>query len=101
MKKAQTLLLGVVVLVGSLCAGEEAERKTIRTAEPEFPEIARKMAIHGSVKLKLWIDPDGTVSRVEYITGHPMMSFAAITAVKKWKYANAEKESTTVVEVKF
>ena len=56
---------------------------------------------HGSVKFKLWINPDGTVRRVEYVGGHPLLAESALKAVKSWIYESSEKESTASVEVKF
>jgi TonB family protein len=56
---------------------------------------------HGSVKLKIWIAPDGTVRRLEYIGGHPLLAESALKAVKTWKYQPATTESTSQVEIKF
>ena len=44
---------------------------------------------------------DGTVRRLEYIGGHPLVAESALKAVKGWKYEAAPKESTTAVELKF
>ena len=101
MKTIKRLVLVLVLLTGFAFAADGGDRKVIHRVDPEYPEVAKRMQIHGTVKLKLWVDADGTVSRVEYINGHPMLSFPAITAAKKWKYESAEKESTETVELKF
>jgi protein TonB len=54
--------------------------------DPAYPQMARKLNLHGVVKLKIWISPDGAVRRVEYIGGHPVLAEAALKAVKTWKY---------------
>ena len=59
------------------------------------------MNLHGTVKLKIWISPDGTVRRLEYIGGHPLLAESALKAVKGWKYQSAAQGSTTIVELKF
>jgi TonB family protein len=59
------------------------------------------MHLHGTVKLKVWINSDGTVRRLEYIGGHPLLAQAAIRAVKNWKYELGAQETTSQVEVKF
>jgi TonB family protein len=59
------------------------------------------MNLHGTVKLKIWISPDGTVRRLEYIGGHPMLAEAALRAVKTWKYQATAQESTAIVALKF
>jgi len=100
MTKLQSMSLCVTLLAGSASAADQ-ERKLVRGQEPEYPPIAEKMHLRGAVKLKIWISPDGTVRRLEYIGGHPLLAESALKAVKTWKYQNAPQESTTVVELKF
>lgn len=100
MKRANLLALTLVLLVASGIA-EDAQRKVVRSENADYPELAQKMNLHGTVKLKIWIAPDGAVRRLEYIGGHPVLAESALACVKKWKYENAPKETTQVVEVKF
>ncbi len=93
------LILSLILLAGIACA--EEERQTVTAPEPEYPEVAKRMSLHGTVKLKIWIAPTGNVSRVEYIGGHPLLAESAISAVKKWTYEKAPKETTQVIAVKF
>jgi TonB family protein len=101
MKKLANLSLTAVLLVGAANAADQPERKLVNRRDPEYPAIAQKMNLHGSVKFKLWINPDGTVRRVEYVGGHPLLAESALRAVKAWTYEVAPRESTTAVEVKF
>ena len=89
-----------MLLAGSALAADP-ERKLVRREEPDYPAIAEKMALHGSVKLKIWINPDGTVRRLEYVGGHPVLAESALKAVKGWKYEPGSKETTATVEVRF
>ena len=100
MTKLMHILLGVTLLVGSAVAADQ-ERKVVRREEPEYPPIAASMSLHGTVKLKIWISPDGTVRRLEYIGGHPLLAEAALKAVRTWKYQPAGQESTATVALKF
>jgi TonB family protein len=100
MTALKQILLCVTLLVGSASAADQ-ERKIVRREEAEYPPIAAKMNLHGTVKLKIWIDPNGTVRRLEYIGGHPLLAESALKAVKTWKYEAAAHESTTVVALKF
>jgi TonB family protein len=59
------------------------------------------MNLHGMVKIKLWITPQGSVRRSEYIGGHPLLAQAAIESVKEWRYEPIMRETTTVVEIRF
>ncbi len=101
MKHATHILLCLALLPGCLFASDQAERKALQHDDAEYPPIAAKMSLHGTVKLKIWIAPDGSVRRLEYIGGHPLLADSALKAVKSWKYEAAPRESTQVVEVKF
>lgn len=94
------LILCLTLLV-ALGLAENAERKNLVRVDPEYPELAQKMNLHGNVKLKLWVAPNGAVGRVEYIGGHPVLAEPALACVKKWKFEAAPKETTQVVEFKF
>jgi len=56
------ILLCVVLFAGGVSA--QTERKITHREEPDYPELAKKMNLHGTVKLKVWISPDGTVSKL-------------------------------------
>ncbi len=101
MARLDHILLCGMLLVGSASAADQGERKITRREEPDYPQIARKMNLHGGVRLKIWINPDGTVRRVEYIGGHPLLAESALKSVKGWKYEGAAKESTAIIELKF
>jgi TonB family protein len=99
MRILRKILLLVLLLPGLNAAAEE--RKLVHREEPVYPTIAEKMNLHGLVKIKIWIGSDGTVRRLEYIGGHPLLAEAALKAVKEWKYEPLGGESTAVVELKF
>jgi len=98
--KMKYIVLCVILLVSSASAADQ-ERKLVLRTEPEYPPIAARMNLHGTVKLKIWISPDGTVRRLEYVGGHPLLAESALKAVKSWHYEAATKESYTVVGLKF
>ena len=101
MKRVAKALLGMILLVSCLSASDKAERQLLRSEDPEYPAIAIKMELHGTVKLRIWIAPDGAVRRVEYIGGHPLLAESAVKAVKNWKYKAAKTESNQIVELRF
>ncbi len=100
MTRLKYILICAALAVGSASASDR-ERKIVARQDPEYPALAEKMNIHGTVKLKIWIAPDGAVRRLEYIGGHPVLAESALKAVKMWKYQPAVQESTAVVELKF
>jgi len=101
MSRFNRILLCALLLIGSISAADRPQREIVQRVEPAYPEIARNMNLHGTVKLRIWIKTDGSVRRLEYIGGHPLLAESALKAVKAWKYAAANKETTTVLELKF
>ena len=89
------------MLAGALAAGDLPARKIVQSQVPYYPDVAAKMSLHGTVKLRIWIAPLGSVRRLEYIGGHPLLAESALKAVREWKFESAPKESTQIVEVKF
>lgn len=98
--KFKHIVLCAALLAGSL-QGAEGQRAIVHSEDPQYPEVAKKMGLHGSVKLRIWITPEGTVRKVEYLGGHPVLAESALEAVKNWKYAPANQESETIVQLKF
>jgi protein TonB len=94
------ILLGVMLLAGTVNATDQ-NRKVVHREEPEYPRTAARLGLHGTVKLRIWIKPDGSVRRLEYIGGHPLLAESALKAVRDWKYEPSSTESTAVVELKF
>jgi|SRR5581483_3288771 len=101
MTRLKHLLLCSVIMNGILSASDQAGRKSVFELRPEYPDVAAKMNLHGTVRIKLWISPDGSVRRTEYVGGHPLLAESALKAVKSWRYEPDTKESTSIVEIRF
>ena len=71
-----------VLLAGLLQAESPQQRKIIYREEPDYPAIAAQMKLRGTVKLKIWIDPNGNIRRLEYIGGHPLLAQAALQGME-------------------
>jgi len=80
---------------------QDTARKVKSRVVPEYPEIARKMGLTGTVKLQVVVAPNGTVKDTKVIGGHPILVNAAVDAVKKWRFESASEETTKTVEFKF
>lgn len=98
--KIAHIVLCLTLLASDLYAAEH-QRVIVHRDLPEYPEIARKLDLHGTVKLKVWITADGAVRKVEYIGGHPLLAESAVKTVKSWKFAPANAESEMTLEIKF
>jgi TonB family protein len=101
MKRFGQITICALLLAAGSYAADQTDRKVVHREEAEYPAIAAKNNLHGTVKLKIWISADGTVRRLEYIGGHPLLAESALKAVKNWKYQAASDESTSQVEIKF
>jgi TonB family protein len=76
-------------------------RKVKSSVKPDYPQIARQMRVTGTVRLEATVAADGKVRDTKVIGGSPLLAQEAVTAVKKWKYEEASKESVENVEVVF
>ena len=92
----------VTCLLGSslFSHADDAARKLKTRVSPQYPELARRMNITGSVKLELLVSANGQVKAVKTLGGHPLLIDAAQSAVKQWKYEPGQ-EGTEIVEIRF
>ena len=80
---------------------EKSGRKLIYKEVPAYPAELKSHYIGGIVRLKIGISPRGTVDTVTPIGGNPILTEAAVAAVKKWKYTPAASATTMDVEFTF
>jgi protein TonB len=78
----------------------------INDVKPVYPMIAKNNRITGSVVLHALISKTGTIENLQVVSGHPMLTQAALDAVRQWKYRpyllNGEPvEVETTVQVNF
>jgi len=103
----KTLLAALFFVMASSCIALHAQktdktlRKRIAAVDPVYPELLRRSNIGGVVRLLVVISPKGTVETVNQLGGNAALLEAAVTAVKKWKYAPADTETTQEVSITF
>jgi periplasmic protein TonB len=74
----------------------------IHRVNPEYPEVARKARVEGTVILEAIINKNGDVENVKVLRGvHPVLDQAAVNAVRKWRYKPQTSKVHTTVTVKF
>jgi protein TonB len=78
----------------------------IHKVEPSYPPIAKTARVSGTVILQAVISKDGTIENLHVVSGHPLLTQAALDAVKQWRYRpyilNGDPvEVETTVEVHF
>jgi protein TonB len=62
------------------------EGSLIHRVQPAYPPLARQARIQGPVQLRAIITKMGTIEGLTLISGHAMLSGAAIEAVRQWRY---------------
>jgi protein TonB len=56
-------------------------------AEPVYPEEAKRQGVEGTVKLHVVVGRDGAVQSVEPMSGPALLTKAATSAVREWRYS--------------
>ena len=98
---ARTVLVLSLALSASLAL---AAPKVVKKVPPEFPADAmRKNVNAGSVRAKLVIALDGTVTEVEIVEAEPKRVFdrAAVEALKEWRFEPASEKQSHEVRLVF
>jgi len=76
-------------------------RKLIYKVTPKYPQELKQNEIGGVVRLSISVSPNGSVTSISTIGGHPVLVDAAIVAVKQWKYVPTDHTTMTEVRLDF
>jgi len=93
--------LGVIRVGAQQAQSDEIVRRAKTKVQPEYPDLARKMNIAGTVKIGVVVAPNGTVKDARIVGGHPVLASAALEAAKKWRFEPASAETSGVIDFKF
>jgi len=66
--------------------GDVQSANLIRRVVPAYPQSARQVRISGTVRLLGIIAKDGTIQKLQVLSGHPLLRQAALDAVRQWVY---------------
>jgi TonB family protein len=87
--------------------GRVADNNLIKpAAEPVYPPLAKVSKVQGDVVLEVNITKEGKVENLTVVSGHPLLTDAAIDAVRQWGYKptllnGAPVDVVTTVTVNF
>jgi TonB family protein len=101
MTVALIALLTSVASTQTASAQKNSERKVASRVAPSYPELAKKMHIHGVVRVEAVVKANGIVKSTRVLGGNPVLVDAAIEAVGKWKFEPGQSETTEVVQLTF
>jgi len=67
-------------------SGQIREPLKVKHVNPVYPQLASETRLHGVVILECIVSAEGRVTKVEVLRGVPILSEAAVEAVKQWVY---------------
>jgi protein TonB len=109
-RRPVAVLLSILTLALTLSAihgraqqaqSEEIVRRAKSKVQPEYPALAKKMNIAGTVKIEVVVAPNGTVKDARIVGGHPVLATAALDAARKWRFEPATVETSGIIDFKF
>ena len=96
------LLLGSSPVPAAAQSEEGAEaRKLVSKVAPDYPPLARKLRLSGTVRFEVVVATDGSVKSVRVKGGNPVLVESAQNALRGWRWAKSERDSTEPVEIRF
>jgi TonB family protein len=104
-RKIRGLLAGAVLVAA--CAGLSvaqevtSSRKVLKAVAAQYPSVLKRRGIGGTVKLRVLVNPNGSVKDVQVLGGNPILSDCAVKAVKQWVFVTSEKEESIEISVGF
>lgn len=65
---------------------EEGRKALVSKTPPTVPPLARQAHITGRVIIEMTVSEDGTVEKVDVVSGNPILASSAANAAKKWTF---------------
>jgi protein TonB len=64
----------------------DALKAAVTKPQPVYSPVARQMKVAGKVEVEAVVDTTGKVETVKALTGNPLLTQSAVSAVEKWKF---------------
>lgn len=68
----------------------------VSKVSPVYPQTARMAHVTGSVEVSITVGVDGSVVRVQAVSGPQLLRAAAEEAVRRWRYEPAQVDGKPV-----
>jgi protein TonB len=62
------------------------EGNLVHRVQPDYPLLARQARIQGQVVLRAMISREGAIENLQVLSGNPLLTPAALNAVRQWRY---------------
>ena len=99
-------LIAIGVVLAVVCAaapadpvkvsGSEQAGRITKMVKPVYPPEAKEAGVQGVVKLRATISKEGKVTDLQAMSGHQLLTPAAIEAVKQWRFAPGRMKGVPV-----
>jgi protein TonB len=66
--------------------GQITPPRLVHRVNPQYPPMAQRAQIEGTVILEAIVGPRGRVRGVRVLRSHPLLVASAVKAVKQWEY---------------
>jgi protein TonB len=66
--------------------GQLVPPRLLKRVAPEYPYLAVQARVAGEVVVEAQVDEGGRVTAVSVVSGHSLLSDAAVAAVRQWRY---------------
>jgi TonB family protein len=91
----------VMLTCMSVGFAQDATRKILKKVPVQYPQVLKMKGIGGTVRLKVFVKPDGTVKDTEVLGGNPILAESAQRSVSQWKFSTGNLETAIEVSVVF
>jgi periplasmic protein TonB len=81
-----TLTVSAVAQEAKKVSQSEATSAAVSKVQPEYPPMAKQLRISGAVELEASVNEEGAVDNVRVVSGNPVLTKAATTALLKWRF---------------
>jgi protein TonB len=105
-RNMRRLWLALVLALVAACAqhsasAQEFTRKVRKSVQPDYPSLARRFNLHGTVRVQLLVTAEGKVKEVKVLGGSPLLAQAAVDAAGKWVFEPEGQPSSIIVKFEF
>jgi protein TonB len=88
---------------GNITLSDSTNRKTklIHMVKPAYPVEAKKKGIEGLVRIDVFVNTKGEVTKATVVSGPEELRESALTAVRQWRYQSLDVEFKVTVDVNY
>lgn len=95
------LLLSIGLTCWATAQAQDSARKVLKKVPVPYPSILKSKGIGGTVRLKVFVKPDGSVRDSEVLGGNPILAESAQKSVSQWKFSAGSSETAIELSVTF